>query len=165
VKRFRVPALLMAAFALAAITAASALAAQSKAFTASYKGTVTEKVSGQTVNASAKGTGSSNLLGKGSVAGGVVANTGAASQSGCAPFNGPGKIMGTKGTLKVNVLPSSKGCAASQDEQDNISLSGNVQVKGGTGKFAHAKGNLHFSGHYDRGSGAFTVKLTGSLSY
>lgn len=164
-KRFRVPALVIAALALAAVTAASALAAHSAAFTASYKGTATEKVSGQTVNATAKGTGSANLLGKGGINGGVTANTGAAASTGCAPFNGPGKITGAKGTLKVTVLPSSKGCAASQDDQNNISLSGTVKVKGGTGKFAHAKGNLHFSGHYDRSSGAFNVKLTGPLSF
>ncbi len=38
-------------------------------------------------------------------------------------------------------------------------------MKGGTLKFKKAKGSLHFSGHYDRKSGAFNVKLTGTLTY
>ncbi len=163
-KHFRVPTILIAALALAAVAAATALAAQSTAFTASFKGTATEKVSGQTVNASVKGTGTGNLVGKSTITGSVVANTSSSSQTGCAPFSGPGTISGPKGKLKVTVLLSSKGCAAGQDDQDNISLSGTVKANGGTGKFAKAKGNLHFSGHYNRASGAFTVKLSGNLS-
>jgi hypothetical protein len=162
VKRLRVPALAITAFALVAVTAASALAAHSASFKASFSGTATEKVSGPTVNATAKGSGTANLLGKSTITGSVTTST---ANPPCGPISGPGKIAGAKGTLKVNVLPSSKGCAAGQDDQNNISLSGTVQVKGGTGKFAKAKGNLHFSGHYDRGSGAFTVKLTGPVSY
>lgn len=162
-RHFRVTTFLLAALAVAAIAATTAMAAQSVAFSANYKGKVTEKVSGQTVNAVAKGTGTGNLVGKSTVSGTVVADTSNASSTGCGPFNGPGKIVGPKGTLNVKILPTSKGCAAGQDDQDNISLSGTVKVIGGTAKFKKAKGNLHFSGHYDRASGAFTVKLTGSL--
>jgi hypothetical protein len=161
VKHLRAPAILIGALAVAGAAAAVALAANTAAFTASYAGTATEKVDGQQVTALAKGAGSGNLIGKGSITGTVVGNT---SNPPCAPFGGPGVITGTKGKLNVTVLPSSQACAAGEDDRDNISLSGTVKVKSGTGKFAKSGGSsLHFSGHYDRQSGAFTVKLTGAI--
>ena len=160
--RFRVPMIVVAALAVVAFSVGTAFAAHSAVFKGSYSGTATEKVDGQTVTAVAKGKGTGTLLGKGSISGTVVANT---ANPPCGPFSGPGVIAGVKGKLKVRVLPSSRGCAAGQDDQNNISLSGNATVKGGTGKFLKARGTLHFSGHYDRSTGAFTVKLTGTLKY
>jgi hypothetical protein len=152
---------LIGALAVAGIAAAVALAGSTAAFTASYAGKATEKVDGQTVNAVAKGLGAGNLIGKGSILGTVVGST---SNPPCTPFTGPGVITGTKGKLNVTVLPSSHACAAGEDDQDNISLSGTIKVKSGTGKFRKSAGSsLHFSGHYDRQSGAFTVKLTGAI--
>jgi hypothetical protein len=163
-RRFRAPLILIAALAVAAFAAGTAVA-KTTAFTATFKGTVTEKVDGQMVTASTKGSGKATLLGKSTIAGLVTANTSTATDSGCAPFNGPGTITGTGGKLKVTVLPASRGCAASQEQQNDITVSGTVKVGGGTGKYKKAKATLHFSGHYDRSSGAFTVKLTGKLSY
>jgi hypothetical protein len=40
-----------------------------------------------------------------------------------------------------------------------------VKVTGGTAKFSKARGTLRFTGHYNRSSGAFTVKLKGTLQY
>lgn len=159
-KRLRGVSALAAAVAVAAVVAAGAAAANSVAFSASYAGKATEQVSGTTVNATATGAGTGNVVGKSTIAGSVVADT---SNPPCGPFNGPGSIKGLKGTLKVTIL-NSRGCAAGQDDQNNISLSGTAKVNGGTGKFKKAKGNLHFSGHYDRASGAFTVKLSGTLT-
>jgi hypothetical protein len=163
-KHLRAPAILVLGLALAAALTAAAFA-KSTPFTASYSGTVTEKVNGQVVTATTKGTGKGTLIGKSTISGLVTANTSSAQDSGCAPFNGPGTIVGTGGKMKVTVLTGSRGCAVSQDDQNSINVSGNVKVSGGTSKWKAAKGTLHFSGHYDRGSGAFTVKLTGTLKY
>jgi len=150
--------------AACAVFAASALAAPASttvAFKATYAGKATEKVSGQNVSAAAKGSGKASVLGKSTITGTVKGTT---ANPPCSPFNGPGKISSSKGTLKVNVV-NSRGCAASEDDQTNISLTGTVKGLGGTGKDAKAKGSFHFSGHYDRSGGAFNVKLTGKLTY
>jgi hypothetical protein len=67
--------------------------------------------------------------------------------------------------LKVTLQPTSRACAAGEDDQDSISFSGTAKINNGTGKFLRAKGTLRFSGHYDRSSGAFNVKLKGTLKY
>ena len=159
-KHLRAPALLILGLALVAVLAASATAKTTK-FTATYAGTVTENVNGQTVTATTKGTGKGTLIGKSTVSGIITATT---SDQACAPFGGPGSIVGTGGKMKVTVV-NSRGCAASQDAQDDISVAGFVTVKGGTGKWKAAKASLHYTGHYNRSTGAFTVKLTGTLKY
>ena len=66
----------------------------------------------------------------------------------------------------MTVLNSSQGCAASETDQNNISLRGWVKVQGGTGKYTRAKGKIHFTGHYNRSNGSFTVKFgPGTLTY
>jgi hypothetical protein len=150
--------------AACAAFAASALAAPASTtvtLKATYAGKATEKVSGQDVTAVAKGSGKASVLGKSTISGTVKGST---ANPPCSPFGGPGKIVGKGGSLKVTVV-NSRGCAASEDDQDNISLSGTVKVKGGTGKYTKAKGSIHFSGQYDRSGGAFNVKLTGKLTY
>jgi hypothetical protein len=159
--KLALPVAMTATVALAVLAASTAVAAPSKTFTASYKGKVTERVSGKTVYAAAKGAGTGNLVGKSSITGNVVADT---SNPPCGPFSGPGSIKSGKGLLKVKAMPGSRGCAAGEDDQNNISLSGTVKILRGTGKFAKTRGSLHFSGHYDRGSGAFNVKLTGKVT-
>lgn len=151
-----------AAAAGAAVAVGTAVAAHSAAFVANYSGTATEKVSGQTVTTAGKGTGTGTLVGRSTLSGTVVANT---SNPPCAPFKGPAAIAGPKGKLKLTVLPTSRGCAASQDDQNNVSIAGSAKVIGGTAKFKKARGTLRFTGHYDRGSGAFTLKLKGTLTY
>jgi len=149
--------------AACAAFAASALAAPASttvAFKATYAGKATEKVSGQSVTAVAKGSGKANVLGKSSITGTVKGST--AQQ--CSNIIGPGKITSAKGNLKVTLVKS-QGCAASEDQRDSILLRGTVKVSGGTGKYKKAKASIHFSGNYDRSSGAFTVKLTGKLTY
>lgn len=154
--------LLIAAFALAAVVAGTALAAHSVVLKASYAGKVTERVDGQTVTAVASGVGSGTLIGKGKISGTVVGTT---ANPPCSPINGPGFLTGPAGKLKLMVVTGSRGCAASETEQDSISVSGTAKVNGGTLKFKRARGTLHFSGHYDRKSGAFNVKLTGTVTY
>ena len=153
---------LVAALALAAVVAGTALAAHKIAFKGTYAGTVTEKVNGQAVTAAASGAGIGTVIGKGKLSGTVLGTT---ANPPCSPINGPGTISGPAGKLKITVVTPSRGCAASEDDQDNITVSGTAKVNGGTLKFKKARGTLHFSGHYDRKSGAFNVKLTGKLTY
>jgi hypothetical protein len=152
--------------AACAALAASALAApvaKTVPFKATYAGKATEKVSGQTVTALAKGAGTASVLKKSTISGTVKGTT---ANPPCSPFGGPGTIKSSTGRLNVTVLNSSQGCAASETDQNNISLRGWVKIQGGTGKYTRAKGKIHFTGHYNRSSGAFTVKLgPGKLTY
>jgi len=164
VKHFRGLPILIVAVALAAIVATSAFAAAQKkiTFSGSYKGTVTEKVDGSSISATAAATGKGTVIGSGTLAGVVKATT---ANPPCSPISGPGTVSGPKGKLKLTVTTGSRGCAAGEDDQNNITLSGTAKVTGGTGTFKKAKGSLHFSGHYDRKGGSFNVKLTGPLTY
>lgn len=161
-KHFRAPTTLIGGLAVAALVAGNALA-HTTAFSGSYTGTVTEKVNGQKITAVARGKGKATPIGKSTISGTVVATTSA--DQPCAPFGGPGLIAGAGGKLKVTVLPTSRGCAAGEEDRDNISLAGTVKVRGGTAKFRTAHGTLRFTGHYDRSSGAFSVKLKGTLKF
>ncbi len=163
-RHFRAIPFLIATVALAAIVAGTAFGAtQSKvAFKGTYLGKVTEKVDGTNVTASASGAGKGTAIGVGKLAGVVKGTT---ANPPCSPILGPGTISGLKGKLKISVTTGSRGCAAGEDDQDNISVSGTAKVVGGTLKFRKAKGSLHFSGHYDRKAGTFNVTLTGSLTY
>lgn len=162
-KRVGALSFLIAALAVAAVVAGTALAAHSIAFKGSYTGKVTEKVDGQAVTALASGAGSGTVIGKGKLTGTVKATT---ANPPCSPLSGPGAISGPAGKLKLIVVSTtSRGCAASEEDQDSINISGNAKVNGGTLKFKTARGTLHFSGHYDRKTGVFNVKLTGKLTY
>jgi hypothetical protein len=159
--------LVVAAAAVGLVAAAgTAIAAAPKPKTVTFKGTyagqVTEKVDGDNVTGLTNGAGVSTVVGKGKLLG-VAAGTTA--NPPCSPLNGTGSITGPKGNLKVSLLTTSRACAASQDDQNNISVSGDAKVTGGTLKFRKAKGKLHFSGSYDRGAGTFSVKFTGKLTY
>ncbi len=166
-KNVRALSLATASLVFAVLVAGTAVAAnvvgpKTVAFKGSYAGTVTEKVDGQTISALASGIGSGTVVGKSKLVGTV---TGTTSNPPCSPLSGPGTIAGTAGKLKLTLLPTSRACAASEEEQNDITVSGNAKVAGGTLKFRKAKGTLHFSGHYDRAGGAFNVKLTGKLTY
>jgi hypothetical protein len=161
VERFRAPASIVGGVAVAAAVAGTALGS-STAFTARYAGTVTEKVNGTAVTAVPNGKGTGTLIGKSTLTGIVKATT---ANPPCSPLNGPGTLAGAKGKLKVTLLPTSRGCAASEEDRDSISFSGSAKVIGGTGKFRKAKGTLRFTGHYDRAGGSFSVKLKGTLKY
>lgn len=162
-KRFVVAVSVVAAIAVAAAWVGTAVGSSIN-FTASYKGKVTEVVKGTDVTATPKGTGKATLIGKGTVTGTVAASTN--STTGCSPLSGTGTLKGSKGTLKLKLVSSaSKGCAASQDDQKHITFSGKAKVTGGTGALKKARGTLNFLGHYNRGTGAFDVKLVGTLKH
>lgn len=156
------------AVAIAGLVAAAgtAFAATPKpktvAFKGTYAGTVTEKVDGDNVTGLTNGAGASTAVGKGKLLGTAAGTT---ANPPCSPLSGTGTITGTKGNLKVALLPTSRGCAASQEDQTDVSVSGDAKVTGGTKLFRRAKGKLHFSGSYDRKAYTFSVKFTGRLTY
>jgi hypothetical protein len=161
VRRIRAAASLVGGLTVAAVIVGTA-AGGSHTFTASYTGTVTEKVNGPAVTAAPRGKGRGTLIGKSTLTGIVSATT---ANPPCSPLNGPGTLAGVAGKLKVKLLSTSRGCAASEEDRDNISFAGSAKVIGGTGKFRAARGTLRFSGHYDRAAGSFSVKLRGTLKY
>jgi hypothetical protein len=161
VTTFRISSAVTAALAVAAVAAASALAGSTIAFVGTYTGKATAKVTGQTVAISARGTGKGSLIGASRISG---LGKGDASNPPCVPFSGPGTITGAGGKLiRFTVLPTSRGCAA-QDDQKQVTVTGRIKVTGGTTRFAKAHGTLKFTGHFNRGTGVFTVKLTGALA-
>jgi hypothetical protein len=160
-------ALLPAALAIALVVAVgSALGAAPKpktvTFKGAYAGSVTEKVDGQNVTGLTTGTGTSTAVGKGKLIGNAAGTT---ANPPCSPLSGSGTLTGPKGNVKLLLLPTARGCAASADDQNNISVYGDAKVTGGTKLFAKAKGKLHFSGTYDRQGFKFSLKFTGKLTY
>jgi hypothetical protein len=109
---------------------------------------------------SATGTGTGVLLGKGKITGaGAVPDT---AQRPCLPFNGTGTMSGAGGTIVFKVNPSSTACG--DDAGQLFSFTGKAAVLKATGKLAKAKGTLKMTGTYDRSSGAFSAKFTGTLT-
>ena len=128
-------------------------------FVGTYTGNATVQVSDQVADISASGKGTGTLIGSSSISG---KGTGDASQQPCAPFTGPGTMVGTGGKIAFTVVSGSQGCG---DEQGQVfSLSGKANVTSATGKLAKAKGVLRFTGVYDRGAGTFSVKFKGTLT-
>jgi hypothetical protein len=164
-KTFRAILVPVAAIGLA-VSAGTAFAAAPKPKTVTFKGTyagqVTEKVDGSNVTGRANGTGMSTAVGQGALTGTVAGTT---ANPPCSPLTGKGVISGPKGKLKLTLLSNSRACAASATDENSITYSGTAKVTGGTLKFKKAKGSIHFSGTYDRTSGAFNATFTGKLTY
>ena len=163
-KRFVGPLSLLVVLAVAVGFAGTA-AGSSTNFTAKYAGKVHEVVNGSNVTGTPSGKGTATLIGKGSMTGTVMGNQ--SSSTGCTPLTGTGTLKGPKGTLKLKLTnsPSPSTACGAQDDHNSITFYGTAKVTGGTGAVKKARGNLHYSGHYDRGTGAFSVKLTGTLKH
>jgi len=149
----------VAALALAAVSVAAAHPVKTVTFSAKYAGQASTSVDGQTANISANGTGTGTLIGAGNLTG---TGKGDATQQPCVPFGGLGKMTGTAGTtISFKVTTSSQGCG---DEGGHVfTVKGYATVLKATGKLAKAKGQLKFTGLYDRDAGTFSVKFTGLL--
>ena len=146
----------------AAAIAASAFAGGTKKvpFRASFKGNAVVRVSGSHADiVSAKATGTGVPIGKGTLAG-----TGAGNNSDpCPLFGGPATITTKAGKLKFAISPIA-GSACTNEEAQQFSLSGRATIKGGTRKYAKAKGSFKFAGSFNRSTGAFSVKFVGTLT-
>ena len=168
--KFRILLAVGVAATTAALVTASALAGGGKivAFKASFAGTATTKITGDQVDIVAQANGTGTLIGKSKLSGkGSGMKT---ADANCVPFSGPATIVTSKRLkpkskafmiLKFVVQPSSSGCAG--EDQNQVTATGTAKFAGGTGTFKKASGTFTFTGYYDRGTGAFSVKFTGSL--
>ena len=130
------------------------------AFTASYSGKATVKVSGSSADITADASGTGTLVGKSKLAGKGVGKA----VEPCPLFGGPATITAADGS-KLNFVISSAGGSACTDEAgQTFSLLGRATINGGTGKYAKAKGSFKFTGAFDRGNGLFSVKFRGTLT-
>lgn len=145
-----------------AVLVAGAFAATSVtkvAFVAKYSGTAVTNQTDNTVAITANGTGTGTLIGAGKVAG---VGSGDTSVRPCVPFNGTGSMKGAGGVVTFKVNPGAGGCG--DDSGQIFSITGKATVTKATGKLAKAKGVLKMTGTYDRSSGAFSVKFSGTLT-
>ena len=150
-----------AVIAAATVVTGAALAgttSKTLAFKATFSGTATTQATDNVVSISASGAGKGTVIGAAKITG---TGTGDSSQQPCVPFAGTGKMTGPGGTLTFKVIPGSQGCG---DEAGQVfSVSGKATVLKGTAKLRKAKGTLRMTGVYDRSSGAFSVKFTGTF--
>lgn len=128
-------------------------------FIAKYTGTAVTKQTDNVVDITANGTGKATLLGAGKVTG---LGKGDSSVRPCVPFSGTGSMKGPGGVITFKVNPGTAGCG--DDAGQLFSITGKASVLKATGKLAKAKGTLKMTGIYDRSSGAFSVKFSGTLT-
>lgn len=158
-RKLNIATLVLAVGVLLTTSAALAATAKKVAFTGSFSGQATTKVNGNTADISATGKGKASVLGSSTLTG---TGTGDTSQQPCVPFGGTGMLKGSGSSLAFKVVSSSKGCG--DEGGHSFSVVGYIQVTKATGKLAKAKGQLKFTGVYDRDAGSFSVKFTGTLT-
>jgi hypothetical protein len=130
------------------------------AFRATFSGKAVVEVTGSHADiVSARASGSGVPIGKATLFGKGAGNN----AEPCPLFGGPGTITTKKGKLKF-VVASTGGSACTDEQGQDFSLSGRAKFKGGTGKYAGAKGSFKFTGSYTRKTGAFSVKFVGKLT-
>jgi hypothetical protein len=153
--------IMLVLLALAAVSVAATAGAATKkpiAFVGKYAGNATTQANDNVVTINAKGTGKGNVVGAGAVTGKGTADS---SQRPCVPFAGTGTITGPGGVITFKMNPSSVGCG-DQDGQV-FSIQAKAAVLKGTKKFAKYSGILKVTGTFDRSSGDFSVKFSGTL--
>lgn len=112
------------------------------------------------IKADASGTGSgisgsAHLTGEGQ---------GDANAKPCPVFTGPGTIEGGGDKISFTVDQNkSSGCPDS-DDNNKVVVTGTANVDGGGGKYAKAKGSLHFDGTFNRDSSALNITFSGTLT-
>jgi hypothetical protein len=159
VKKYAVMTGALAAAAALVGGALAGTASRTVAFTASYAGTASVKVTGSTAVIAAQGAGRGTLVGASRIVG---KGTGDTSAQPCALWKGTGTITGTGGKIYYAVVTGAKACPNS--DQTAATVAGKATVKGGTGKYLKARGTLKFTGNYNKTKGTFRVKFTGSLT-
>ena len=109
-------------------------------------------------DASGSGTGfsgSAHLTGEGQ---------GDANAKPCPVFTGPGSIEAGGDKISFTVDQSkSSGCPDS-DDNNKVIVTGTANVDGGSGKYAKAKGSMHFDGTFNRGDSSLDITFSGTLN-
>ncbi len=152
----------MAAAAASAVALGSpSVATKTVKFSGTYAGRAVVLASGDTADIQATATGTGTPVGKSKWSGkGLGRNA-----QPCPTFVGNAVLTAADGsTLKFSVRPGAKACPRAEDDKLN-DVTGTAVFKGGTGKYAKARGSFRFTGVYDRGRGTFTVKFVGKLTY
>jgi hypothetical protein len=126
---------------------------------ATYTGRGSGSVSGTSASGSASTSGHGSLVGKSTFSGSA---TGDASTPPCIHFTGTGAIKSAGGRINLTSLPGASACVAAPGGESG-SFTGKAKISGGTGKFAHARGTLSFSGSYE--GHAVSVTLTGNVTF
>lgn len=166
-RHFRIAAVSAAATAGAALMVAAAFggtaarSAKTVPFSATFAGAAVVRAGGSSADLQATGTGTGTPIGKSKLAGKGLGKD----AKPCPLFNGGGVITAADGsTIKFQINSLAKACPSAADEKKNA-VSGSATFKGGTKKYAKAAGTFTFAGIYDRGTGKYSVKFTGKLTY
>ena len=118
---------------------------KAEAFSGMYSGKISLLWGDGYVQAkSITGTGTGTVLGMTELTG----SGSAAPASQCDLFAATGTIGGGGNTLKVAFDTTAKGCAAEDSAPTTVKITGNVIVKGGTGKYTNATGTLKVDGSF-----------------
>jgi hypothetical protein len=163
VRKFRTFAACTVVAAAAAVIASSTLASGTAkvAFRANFSGKAVVRVTGsQAEITSAQASGTGVPIGKATLLGKGAGNN----SDPCPLFGGPATISTAKGKLKFAIAPTA-GVACTDEEAQQFSLSGRATFKGGTRRYAKAKGSFKFAGSFNRRTGAFTVKFVGTVTF
>jgi len=115
-------------------------------------------VNGDLADITATGAGTATLLRKTKM---TAKGAGTKSEP-CPLFGGIASLAGTGGKINFKIPPNA-GNGCTDEEGNTFNLVGRATITGGTLKYKKAKGSFKFSGTYDRGTGNFSVKFTGTV--
>ena len=142
-----------------AATAAPA-ASKSVAYDGTFTGTVAGTVTASDLQVTVKGEG------KGDVAG-MDALAGSGAAAGCDSFDDSGTLSGGGNSIKFELKSTSKACG-NAGAGDNMALTGDLIITGGTGKYAGATGTLKVKGSFILKSttegASFTSNFTATIA-
>ena len=149
-------------------TTTTSSSGKSLTINATYSGKIAMNWSDSDVQGTVTATGTGTTLGLTQLTG-----SGSSSPSGQdATISGAGTISDGTNTLKATFDPNASAHAKDGAAPTNVTISGNVIITGGTGKYAGATGTLKFTGGFPvaataagtKDSGALTLTISGSFT-
>ena len=141
-------------------TTTTSSSGKSLTINATYTGKIAMNWSDSDVQGTVTATGTGTTLGLTQLTG-----SGSSSPSGQdATISGAGTISDGTNTLKATFDPNASAHAKDGAAPTNVTISGNVIITGGTGKYAGATGTLKFTGGFPVAATAAGTKDTGALT-
>ena len=141
-------------------TTTTSSSGKSLTINATYSGKIAMNWSDSDVQGTVTATGTGTTLGLTQLTG-----SGSSSPSGQdATISGAGTISDGTNTLKATFDPNASAHAKEGAAPTNVTISGNVIITGGTGKYAGATGTLKFTGGFPVAATAAGTKDTGALT-